>query len=291
MEAGYQVFGEGEVPPPTALAGRRTMGGDELEIRKKVKGLGLALWGIWGSKHDQMTVRREHEANVAPIVRAATAAEGGGARTFSDLQRQETAPPSGKFAKLVALKPPRWRSVTDEKQAPSSPGSRDLEGGEEDSDTAPAMPEGHSAGEKTTADAEFYSPGLEMGESGVTGKRVFIEGLATPFSLRKEPDTASMITLQPSRPSTPGPNRLSFMEAGQGAEKVGEERGVNEDLVGKKEADGGFNLPTATPGCVTPVVTPGLLTPGGRPEPETFVTAEEVPRATSTVGSVSLGQS
>lgn len=282
MAAGYQVFAEGEVPPPTALAGRRKMGGDELEIKKRVKGMGLALWGLWGSKHDQMTMRREHEADVAPVVRAATAADGGGARTFSDIQRQEKAAPSKKFARLVALKPPHWRRVTDENQAPRAG---------EDEDTAPAMPSGHVPAAPTVVDddekkpddhghdAKPFSPGEAMGDMGVTGKRVFIEGLATPFSLRKEADTASMITLQPSRPPTPGPNRLSaFLAPGEG------EGGGEKDELGGGEKDD-LGLATATPGFATPFLTPGLMTPGGRPGLEKFVTAEEVPRATSPVGS------
>ncbi|KAK0743283.1 hypothetical protein B0T18DRAFT_430595 [Schizothecium vesticola] len=278
MAAGYQVFAEGEVPPPTALAGRRKMGGDELEIKKKVKGLGLALWGLWGSKHDQMTMRREHEADTAPLVRAATAADGGGARTFSDIQRQEKAAPPKKFARLVALKPPHWRRVTDENQAPAAQGS-----GGKDKDAAPAMPSGHIsaaavADDKKSdddRDAEIFSPGEAMGDIGVTGKRVFIEGLATPFSLRKEADTASMITLQPSRPPTPGPNRLSALMA--------EGEGVWDGDLGGGEKDD-LGPATATSGFVTPFLTPGLMTPGGRPGLEKFVTAEEVPRATSPVG-------
>lgn len=296
MAAGYQVFAEGEVPPPTALAGRRKMGGDELEIKKRVKGLGLALWGLWGSKHDQMTMRREHEADVAPMVRAATAADGGGARTFSDIQRQEKASAPRKFARLVALKPPHWRRVTDENQAPraAEPAAQG-----EDEDTAPAMPSGHvpapptvvADGEKKPDDdhAKPFSPGEAMGDMGVTGKRVFIEGLATPFSLRKEADTASMITLQPSRPPTPGPNRLSAFTApgeGEGGGEKDELGGGEKDDLGGEEKDDDLGLATATSGFATPFLTPGLMTPGGgRPGLEKFVTAEEVPRATSPVGS------
>ena len=254
MAAGYQVFAEGEVPPPTALAGRRKMGGDELEIKKKVKGLGLALWGVWGSKHDQMTMRREYEADAAPLVRAATAADGGGARTFSDIQRQEKAAAPRKFARLVALKPPHWRRVTDENQAPPPATAAARGSAREDEDLAPAMLLGHGTAPAVADDekldddhnAEVFSPGEAMGDIGVTGKRVFIEGLATPFSLRKEADTASMITLQPSRPPTPSPNRLSAL-MGPGAE----EEGSGDGDLGDGEKDD-LGLATATPGFVTP---------------------------------------
>lgn len=53
MQAGFERF-EGETPPPTALAGRR-MKGMKAEKAKK-KSWGMALWSLWGSKHDEVTV-------------------------------------------------------------------------------------------------------------------------------------------------------------------------------------------------------------------------------------------
>lgn len=53
MEKGYEGF-DGETPPPTALAGRRVKG---MKKEKKIKkSWGMALWSLWGSKHDEMTV-------------------------------------------------------------------------------------------------------------------------------------------------------------------------------------------------------------------------------------------
>ncbi|KAK5661939.1 hypothetical protein OQA88_10049 [Cercophora sp. LCS_1] len=241
MKVGYQVFGEGDVPPPTALAGRRRIGGDELE-KKKVRSLGLSLWSLWGSKHDQMTVRREEEADKGDTKRVREG-EGDGARTFSDIQRQEGQGGSSKFAKLVRLRPSHRRLVTDEKQVEGEGNVvvRDV-------DETPAM----SFGQVDGAEEGFLSPGMAMGEKGITGKRVFIEGLATPFSLRKEAETASMITLQPSRPATPGLSSV-FGEASR------EQDGVSEGL--------------PSPDFVTPMVSPGE-----RPVLEKFVTAQEVPQ-------------
>lgn len=57
MEKGYEGF-DGETPPPTALAGRRVKG---MKKEKKArKSWGMALWSLWGSKHDEMTVRTFH---------------------------------------------------------------------------------------------------------------------------------------------------------------------------------------------------------------------------------------
>jgi hypothetical protein len=55
MEKGYVGF-EGETPPPTALAGRRVKG--MKAEKKKKKSWGMAMWSIWGSKHDEATVSR-----------------------------------------------------------------------------------------------------------------------------------------------------------------------------------------------------------------------------------------
>jgi hypothetical protein len=53
MKAGFERF-EGETPPPTALAGRRSKGMKKEKAAKK--SWGMALWSLWGSKHDESTV-------------------------------------------------------------------------------------------------------------------------------------------------------------------------------------------------------------------------------------------
>lgn len=58
---GYEEF-EGEIPPATALAGRRLKDKDMPKI-KIAKGWGLAMWSGWGSKHDQTTIKRETQAD------------------------------------------------------------------------------------------------------------------------------------------------------------------------------------------------------------------------------------
>ncbi|KPI45982.1 AB hydrolase superfamily protein C4A8.06c [Cyphellophora attinorum] len=51
-------FGPDEKPPPSALATRRTA--REVE-KKQRKSYGLAMWSMWGSKHDEMTIKREKD--------------------------------------------------------------------------------------------------------------------------------------------------------------------------------------------------------------------------------------
>jgi acetyl esterase/lipase len=53
MEKGYEGF-NGETPPPTALAARRLKG--MKREKKPKKSWGMAMWSLWGSKHDEATV-------------------------------------------------------------------------------------------------------------------------------------------------------------------------------------------------------------------------------------------
>lgn len=58
MAQGYQGFGDDEVPPPSSLAGRRGLSMPKEE--KKGRSWGLSLWALWGSSHDEETVRFPH---------------------------------------------------------------------------------------------------------------------------------------------------------------------------------------------------------------------------------------
>ncbi|KIW14576.1 hypothetical protein PV08_07360 [Exophiala spinifera] len=53
-------FESGERPPACALASRRT--DRDLVVKKKRKSNLLFMWSMWGSKHDEMTLKREAEA-------------------------------------------------------------------------------------------------------------------------------------------------------------------------------------------------------------------------------------
>jgi hypothetical protein len=53
MQKGFEGF-DGDVPPPTALAGRRLKGMKAEKAKKK--SWGMAMWSGWGSKHDEATV-------------------------------------------------------------------------------------------------------------------------------------------------------------------------------------------------------------------------------------------
>ncbi|KAL8733819.1 MAG: hypothetical protein Q9181_003420 [Wetmoreana brouardii] len=77
MAKGYQGFGDDEVPPPSALAGRR---GLAIEKEAKIKkSWGMSLWSLWGSSHDEKTIKREERADKETETKIATSRNHGAA--------------------------------------------------------------------------------------------------------------------------------------------------------------------------------------------------------------------
>ncbi|AEO58858.1 hypothetical protein MYCTH_2306532 [Thermothelomyces thermophilus ATCC 42464] len=290
---GYEVFGEGEVPPPSALAGRRKVGEalkqDREAKRKRARNFGMSLWALWGSKHDEATMHREALAAKAPEVGVAVPGQGEGARTFSDLEKQEEelAREDGEAPPSQTGRVPSWRELVGEKQVESAGGApaSSAEGG---LDLRPAGPVGDgdageeggaAAGAAPSESARLLSQDDAALHTGVTGKRVMIGGLATPFSLRREPETASMVTL--ATPMDQRSTRLStadsssFVAAPSVKTTEGQEENAEDSGVALHEGSGVD--PGETPGSATPFATPFLspTTPGERPGLERFVTAEE----------------
>ncbi|KAI9866055.1 MAG: hypothetical protein M1830_006047 [Pleopsidium flavum] len=56
-----QGFGDDEVPPPSALAGRRHLKMPSGE--KKKMSWGMSLWSLWGSSQDEKAIEREEKAD------------------------------------------------------------------------------------------------------------------------------------------------------------------------------------------------------------------------------------
>ncbi|KAL2258251.1 hypothetical protein VTK26DRAFT_8525 [Humicola hyalothermophila] len=312
---GFGVFGEGEVPPPSAMAGwqaavvgrreEREYGwkGRRVRVRgkvgrsrrekkegekrkKKKKGVGLALWGLWGSKHDEVAVKREEmvggggagaggAAAAGQGIGVASPEQGQGARRFSDLQRQEGLAATGEEAGGAEKKAKEWRAGLagdgeKEKQLGMAETSKGKEGGEHGLDLRPAGPvadrpdkeEGELEERKGQKTMGFLSPD-DAHATGVTGKRVILGGVAMPFSLRKEAETASMITL--ATPMDQGSTRPST--AGSGGSVVADGQAKAGDC------DGGSQTVTS------PLLSP--VSPGGGSGLERFVTAEEEPSKAS----------
>ncbi|CCF35249.1 hypothetical protein CH063_07071 [Colletotrichum higginsianum] len=204
---GYIDFGDGEKPPPTALAGRRKAS-DELIDRKKTKSFGLALWSLWGSKHDETTMERERKADSDAKTSASQVSPRGGegARPFQDVGDQQ--PPS------VGSPGSKRRIVMDENQVSQTSDSQvEISQATEVEDTPVASliemrKEQEKQNEEAASAAGRLSPDFVPG-TGVAGKRPFLDGIALPFSLgKKDAETASMVTLMSggdSRPISPMP--------------------------------------------------------------------------------------
>jgi len=182
MASGYLEFGDGEDPPPSALAGRRQSPSALTETKKK-KSLGLSLWSLWGSKHDQKTVAREQKADASPETKSATAEEGTGARSFPDLERQDPAP---MFDDQTHTRS-RRRTVVDENQTGG--------GGASNAPDRTLVEELIRQRKVAEAENKARPEEEQTPDTGIEGKRPMIDGIAVPFSLKKEPDSASLVTL------------------------------------------------------------------------------------------------
>ncbi|KAI3396210.1 hypothetical protein diail_348 [Diaporthe ilicicola] len=278
---GYEGFGDGELPPPSALAGRRKKGDKEVTgVAKRAKSIGLAMWSGWGSKHDKMTMDREEKAEKdGPNIEftAASAAEGEGARAYSEIERQGTAAPTSP--------PPRSRrsrsrrvTVRDERQTEEADGvdentsMAELIANREDKEGKKPVPL------LLTPD---YTPELAI---GTTGKRPYVDGIAVPFSIKKEAETASMMTLT-SYQVGPASPRLSTSTRPMTPTTLGDRTSRDLSELDKRNSSvingdhdehaGQDVVPAHVDGGVTPTGTSTQGPAAERPQLETFSTAAE----------------
>ena len=69
MSKGYLTFSNDEVPPPSALAGRRS---ENMPKEAKIKrSWGMSLWSLWGSSHDEKTVSADIALTQKTLLRGA----------------------------------------------------------------------------------------------------------------------------------------------------------------------------------------------------------------------------
>ncbi|KAI9834048.1 MAG: hypothetical protein M1819_003333 [Sarea resinae] len=113
MAKGYETFANDEVPPPSALAGRRKR--DTTKEEKPRRSYGLALWAMWGSRHDKDTIEREEKADRNPEI-AVIAPNNADSHTSTAAITSTThlAPP---FVSAKSRSRSRRRTVTDAGQA------------------------------------------------------------------------------------------------------------------------------------------------------------------------------
>jgi hypothetical protein len=192
---GYQTFGDGETPPPSALAGRRRLEGHLAEEKKK-QSKALSLWALWGSNHDEKAIEHEQEANQAPDVVAITDGSGGATKS-PDQETTQLQPAVQDHSRSRS----RRRIVTDEHQT------------EIDEDTPAAVLHSRLVEDRENVGgtgqglltpkflAPSSTPVSTVQKSAVDEtelKRPKLGGLAFPFSLKQEGASASMVTLTSS---------------------------------------------------------------------------------------------
>jgi hypothetical protein len=283
MAEGYDTFGVGEVPPPTALAGRRKKDMPGQKARKG-KSWGLAMWSGWGSKHDEDTIGREQKINRAPT-QSVVVPEAGA--TLAKVDRDQAAvrasSPSMKAAPTFDRSmSPSYRTITDLGQA--GPRSRPITSS---SILPPPVPAKDSPkGKEAIRDDEVHLAPYGMHTKVAGSENTFLSNnsarphngeVAYPFKLKNEAATASTVTLdsaahvramgrgddesmaESSRPATRV--GVSYMD-GQGEDGVI----VDEPGVGVYETETGFKGKGRAADAAEGAVRPPL---------ESFVTAKE----------------
>lgn len=200
MAQGYQEFGNGEVPPPSALAGRRKTG-EDLKEEKRGKSMGMGLWALWGSKHDEKALKNEQDAQNSPETTVASSLDGAGARPLHDTQTNKSQTLGAGGRPEASRSRSRRRTVVDEHQTDgadnvdeNTPAAALLAiknantGSAGDDHLAPDF-----AGNSTNPAILVRTPTNEDKEYDL--KRPKAGGIAFPFSVKGHQTTASMTTL------------------------------------------------------------------------------------------------
>lgn len=182
---GYHQFGDGENPPPSALAGRRKLDRD-MKPEKQKNSIALSLWALWGSKHDEEAIEHQQHADQGPEVAIIS--------PTGDSSAGGMTPVNGVTSPGHSRSRSRRRIVTDEHQT---------EDDDIDEDTPAAFLHSRLVnGRGTTGGRGLLTPDFlatptqtpPVDESEL--RRPKAGGIAFPFSLKQqEGASASMVTL------------------------------------------------------------------------------------------------
>ena len=306
MAQGYQPFGDGEVPPPSALAGRRKQG-EDLKEEKKKRSMGMSLWALWGSKHDEKTMKNEEEADRQPETVTASAANGQGARPLNDTKTRQGKIMETRQKSDYSRSRSRRRTVTDQRQ---TEGGNDLD---EDTSAAQLLESKRAKGEIGPGDQSLSPHFLSSkGRETITDEGVATDdmpsilvhkptvdetdlrrpkagGIAFPFSLKQHQATASMTTLTSAVNVPPVEDMRTAASKDSGVEHNAVDMAAT-NMIGSQKCDGTADiveegrkslgsspLPNLTNGEENGVEKENEV-PAERPPLETFETAaEELP--------------
>ena len=191
MAQGYQGFGDDEVPPPSALAGRRGLNMPKEE--KKGRSWGMSLWALWGSSHDENTITREQKAD-----------KGAGTSTVSDTLSTSASPSEAKRPLGISRSRSRRRAVTDTGQTnevDENTSAAELERRRENSSTNGAVPDSSHLAPPFVTSQDTGNPKQDhLVPNPVSAVRPVASGKAFPFKLGThlvdDGRNASTVTLQ-----------------------------------------------------------------------------------------------
>ncbi len=299
MAAGYQVFGDGEVPPPSALAGRRKHG-EDLTNEKRKRSLGMSLWAGWGSKHDEKTMKNEEEADRELQTVTASATDGKGARPLGNTKTNQGILMDHGKRPGYSRSRSRRRTVTDENQTgegidENTPAAELLAVKRAEGEAIPQA-DGHLlqeflsekdkepmiADDKPISDGTplilVHTPTLDETDR----RRPKAGGIAFPFSLKQHHATASMTTLTSAINVRPVENLWNDEVKDSGIEHKAADLAVTDATESQKiegVKDGRQPLAASPFSDVVngeeKVVENGDIVQADRPPLETFVTAAE----------------
>lgn len=200
MAQGYAGFGDGEVPPPSALAGRRKAG-EDLKEEKKSRSMGMSLWALWGSKHDEKTMALEKEADKQPEITVVSAADGAGAHSLDGTEMNRGQRPGNSRSRS------RRKAVADEQQTQDDVDENtpaiDLlavrqADAPHDTELTPMFASKKPSPFPGDSNTPTGPPAIVVNEPVVEDydlKRPKADGIAFPFTLKGHHTTASMTTL------------------------------------------------------------------------------------------------
>ncbi|EPE08976.1 lipase esterase [Ophiostoma piceae UAMH 11346] len=182
---GFESFGPGEHPPPSSLAARIKVGEDLSDKSPPKQNHGMALWSLWGSKHDEITVEREGEAE------GAADASGNDPRALNKARNKNRSRSRSQRRTRVRDEPePELLSIANAEPKADPAEENKAQSEIESAANAPLS----IGGTPLTAHESTFI--------GASGKRPFVGGIASPFSLNKEADSASMVTLHSTSAAT-----------------------------------------------------------------------------------------
>ncbi|KAL2106503.1 hypothetical protein VUR80DRAFT_6649 [Thermomyces stellatus] len=219
MAEGYLVFGDGETPPPSALAGRRRRHAAKASWReRKKKGVGLAIWSLWGSAHDKAREMASAPAgkegsvgkgDQAPRSRSGRTGAMSHQGVTDENQASEATSPSGTTDAL-------------QKETPALSGTTEL-----DNETSVVSERRGTVvedllkerKEKEEENRRLLGPGHAV--TGVAGRRPTVDGVSMPFSLGGGTAGSSIVTLNSEDVASPRASRAGDSLTGASVSREG----------------------------------------------------------------------